>query len=62
MEVDWVSGSCMLVRRQAIEAVGLLDEQFFMYWEDADWCRRMGQKGWKVMYAPNGIHCPSGGG
>jgi GT2 family glycosyltransferase len=41
MEVDWVSGACMLVRRDAINNVGPLDERFFMYWEDADWCRRM---------------------
>lgn len=52
MEVDWVSGACMLVRRKAIETVGLLDEGFFMYWEDADWCRRMRNAGWKVVYFP----------
>jgi GT2 family glycosyltransferase/glycogen synthase len=52
MEVDWVSGACMVVRRQAIDAVGLFDERFFMYWEDADWCRRMGDAGWKVVYLP----------
>ena len=52
MEVDWVSGACMLVRREAVEDVGLMDERFFMYWEDADWCRRMLQKNWKVSYFP----------
>jgi len=52
MEVDWVSGACMVVRRKAIEEVGLLDERFFMYWEDADWCRRMWERGWKVVYFP----------
>ena len=52
MEVDWVSGACMLVRRKAFNHVGPLDEKFFMYWEDADWCRRMWQKGWKVVYFP----------
>ncbi len=52
MEVDWVSGACMLVRRKAIDDVGLLDERFFMYWEDADWCRRMKEGGWKVVYFP----------
>ena len=52
MEVDWVSGACMVVRREAINDVGLLDERFFMYWEDADWCRRMREKGWKVIYFP----------
>lgn len=52
MEVGWVSGACMVVRRRAIEKTGLLDERFFMYWEDADWCRRMWDKGWKVIYNP----------
>lgn len=52
IEVDWVSGACMLVRRKAIDDVGLLDERYFIYWEDADWCRRMWSKGWKVIYFP----------
>ncbi len=52
MEVDWVSGACMLIRRKAIKEIGLLDERFFMYWEDADWCQRMRNKGWKVVYFP----------
>ena len=53
MEVDWVSGACMFVRREAVNQVGPLDEIFFMYWEDADWCRRMWQNGWKAVYFPN---------
>ena len=53
IEVDWVSGACMVVRRKAINEVGLLDPRFFMYWEDADWCRRMWKKGWKVVYLPS---------
>ncbi|PIP27129.1 MAG: hypothetical protein COX30_03625 [Candidatus Moranbacteria bacterium CG23_combo_of_CG06-09_8_20_14_all_39_10] len=52
MEVDWVSGACMVVNRKAVEAVGYLDERFFIYWEDADWCRRMSQEGWEVVYFP----------
>ena len=52
LEVDWVSGACMVVRRKALENVGLLDERFFLYWEDADWCRRMWDNGWKVVYNP----------
>jgi GT2 family glycosyltransferase/glycosyltransferase involved in cell wall biosynthesis len=55
MEVDWVSGACMVVRRKAINEVGLLDERFFMYWEDADWCRRMWEKRWKVIYFPQAL-------
>jgi len=50
--VDWVSGACMVLRRSAIEEVGMLDERFFLYWEDVDWCRRMWAKGWKVLYHP----------
>jgi GT2 family glycosyltransferase len=46
--VDWVSGACMMVRRDAIERVGMLDPGFFFMWEDADWCFRMNQAGWKV--------------
>lgn len=51
-EVAWILGSCMLVRKEAIRQVGLMDERFFMYMEDVDWCRRFWQKGWKVYYYP----------
>ena len=54
-EVDWVSGACLLVQRKAVEEVGLLDDAFFMYWEDADWCRRMWDGGWKVIYYPDAV-------
>ena len=52
IEADWVSGACMVVRRKAVEDAGLMDERFFMYWEDADWCKRMWHSGWKVEYFP----------
>jgi hypothetical protein len=52
IDVDWVSGACMIVRRKAVEQVGMLDERFFMYWEDADWCRRMREHGWRVVFFP----------
>lgn len=51
-EVDSVVGAFMLVRREAIAAAGLLDEQFFMYGEDLDWALRIKQAGWKVYYNP----------
>ena len=52
LEVDWVSGACMVIRRKALEKVGMMDDRFFMYWEDIDWCKRMWDSGWKVMYWP----------
>lgn len=52
-KVDWVQGSAMMVRRKAIEKVGLWDERFFMYFEDADWCRRFWQNGFEVVYLPS---------
>jgi hypothetical protein len=50
--VDWVSGACMTVRRKAFDDVGGMDERFFLYWEDADLCRRLEQKGWSTFYNP----------
>jgi N-acetylglucosaminyl-diphospho-decaprenol L-rhamnosyltransferase len=47
-QVDWVTGAVMMVRRAAIGTVGLLDERYFMYWEDLDWCYRMRRAGWSV--------------
>jgi len=47
---DWVGGACLLARRVAIETVGLLDERYFMYVEEVDWCYRMHQAGWEVLY------------
>lgn len=51
-EVDSVVGAFMLVRREAIARVGLLDDTFFMYGEDLDWAFRIKQAGWRVLYAP----------
>jgi GT2 family glycosyltransferase/lipopolysaccharide/colanic/teichoic acid biosynthesis glycosyltransferase len=51
--VDWVIGACMMVRRSAVEAVGGMDERFFLYFEDVDWCFRMSRQGWKVYYVPD---------
>ncbi|HET9571970.1 MAG TPA: glycosyltransferase family 2 protein [Bacteroidales bacterium] len=50
--IDACSGAAMLVRNDAISKVGLLDEQFFMYAEDIDWCRRFREAGYQVMYYP----------
>jgi GT2 family glycosyltransferase len=51
-EVDWIVGAAMFVRRAVYEQIGGLDEQFFMYSEEMDWCLRAKQKGWRVMYFP----------
>ena len=51
-DVDWVTGACMLVRREAISQVGTLDEGYFMYSEELDWCRRIIEAGWRVVYYP----------
>ncbi|MDD5327558.1 MAG: glycosyltransferase family 2 protein [Phycisphaerae bacterium] len=53
-EVDVVTGCFMLVRREAVEQVGMMDERFFMYGEETDWCYRFKLAGWKVIFAPAG--------
>jgi GT2 family glycosyltransferase len=52
-EVDFAGGGCLMGRRSAIEEVGLLDEGYFMYTEEADFCCRLWQRGWKVYYTPD---------
>ena len=51
--VDWVSGACLLVRRADAEAVGLLDERFFMYLEDVDFCAALRARGRRVLFTPD---------
>jgi GT2 family glycosyltransferase len=53
--VDWLSGACMLARREALQAVGGFDERFFLYWEDADLCRRLRARGLHVRYVPGAV-------
>lgn len=50
--VDWVSGACMLARREALRSVGGFDERYFLYWEDADLCRRLRGRGHEIRYVP----------
>jgi N-acetylglucosaminyl-diphospho-decaprenol L-rhamnosyltransferase len=55
-EADVVMGACMLVRRAAVEEVGQLDESFFLFSEETDWCYRFVRAGWKVLFYP-GAEC-----
>ena len=52
MSVDWLSGACMLARRDALNRVHGFDERYFLYWEDADLCRRLRADGYEVRYVP----------
>ncbi|MCU1258746.1 MAG: putative Glycosyl transferase family 2 [Bryobacterales bacterium] len=54
-DVDWVTGAIMILRREAIAAIGAMDESYFMYWEDLDLCLRLWHGGWRVGYVP-GAH------
>lgn len=60
-EVEWVMGACMLVRREAVEQVGPLDESFFLFSEETDWAYRFREAGWKVLFFP-GAECVHVGG
>ena len=64
MAVDSVSGSCMLVRRTLMDQIGLLDERFFAYQEDTDYCFRANHAGWRIYYHPDAqiVHFASHGG
>jgi hypothetical protein len=52
-DVDWVDGCCLMLRRAVGEQVGLLDEQFFLYAEELDWCRSAREKGWRIRTCPD---------
>jgi N-acetylglucosaminyl-diphospho-decaprenol L-rhamnosyltransferase len=60
-ECDWVMGSCLLIRRTAVEDVGPLDESFFLFSEETDWCYRARQAGWQFWFFP-GAECVHVGG
>jgi len=51
-EVDWASSACMMIRREILDDVGLMDEGFLLYWADADFCRRINNSGWKIYCLP----------
>jgi len=52
LQVDWLSSACMLIRRDIINEVGLFDENFFIYYDDVDFCRRVKNSSWKIFFYP----------
>ena len=52
-EVEWTSFACVLIRKDVIEKIGLMDEDYFMYFDDIDYCCRTREAGWQI------IHCPT---
>ena len=52
-DVDWISGCGIMVRRAAIEDVGMIDARFFYYWEETEWCLRTGKAGWRIVHVPS---------
>jgi GT2 family glycosyltransferase len=61
-EVDWITGACMLVRSRTVADVGVLDDGYFMYSEETDWCFRIKKKGWKIWYISDAEIYHLGGG
>ncbi|MBI5194535.1 MAG: glycosyltransferase family 2 protein [Nitrospirae bacterium] len=62
LESDFISGSAILVKREFVDKVGLLDERFFFYWEENDWCERGKKSGFKVILVPDAVVYHKGGG
>ena len=60
-EVDWLYGPVLLVRREAVDEVGMFDEDFFMFSEEVDWCYRFRAAGWKVLFHPEAEFVHVGG-
>ncbi|MGB3402698.1 MAG: glycosyltransferase family 2 protein [Microcoleaceae cyanobacterium] len=63
-EPQWTSFACVLIRREVIEEIGLMDEGYFMYFDDVDYCRRTQQAGWKILHWPKArvVHLRGGSG
>jgi N-acetylglucosaminyl-diphospho-decaprenol L-rhamnosyltransferase len=64
IEPDWLSFACVLIRRQVVDRIGLMDEGYFMYREDNDYCRRAQDAGWRILYWPQArvVHLRGGSG
>ena len=52
LEVDWIVGACIMVRRETVDQVGMIDSDIFMFGEESEWCFRMKKAGWRVLYTP----------
>ncbi len=50
--VEWIMGCAILVRRAVIEEVGMIDERYFYFWEETEWCIRAGRAGWRILHVP----------
>lgn len=59
--VDWVMGAAMLIRREPFDLAGGFDQRYFLYWEDADLCRRLRERGWSTRYVPRARVMHAGG-
>jgi GT2 family glycosyltransferase len=55
IDVDWVAGTCVMIRTQAFRDVAGFDEDFFLYWEDADLCQRLRARGGRIVFVPSAI-------
>jgi GT2 family glycosyltransferase len=53
VDVDWLTGASLMVRHEVIDEVGLMDEAYFMYSEELDWCRRIKDAGWRIVFLPS---------
>ncbi len=60
-DVAWLSGCALMARRELCEEVALLDERFFLYWEDVEWCLRARRSGWRVVHVPSATAWHKGG-
>jgi len=61
-DADWIAGCAMWMRREALDAIGVLDESFFAYHEEVDWCTRARAAGWRVHYCPAAVVTHAGRG
>jgi GT2 family glycosyltransferase len=52
-DVDWISGCALMIRSAAVEQCGMLDERFYYYWEEVEWCLRVRKGGWTIVHVPN---------